>query len=147
VQDGSDLQAREDMALGSLLAGLALASARLGLVHGLAHPLGSLYHLPHGRVCGALLPWVIDFNLPHAEAKYAYLARRMDLGRDEDDLVNWIDDLVDDLDAEIDFAQAGLKREDFDRIIPPTLASGSTKHNPRPVDEADLRELLERLIA
>ena len=146
AQDGSNLQAREDMALGSLLAGLALASARLGLVHGLAHPLGSLYDLPHGRVCGALLPWVIDFNLSHAEAKYDYLARGMEPGWRADDLVDWVDGLVDDLGAEIDFAQAGLKREDFDRIIPPTLASGSTKHNPRPVDEADLRELLGRLI-
>lgn len=147
VQDGADLQAREDMALGSLLAGLALASARLGLVHGLAHPLGSLYHLPHGLVCGALLPWVIDFNLDAASAKYAHLARTLGVGREADDLLEWTEGLVDDLGGDVDFVEAGLTRDDFARIVPPTLGSGSTKHNPRAVDEAGLRRLLERLIA
>ena len=147
VQDGSNLQAREDMALGSLLAGLALASARLGLVHGLAHPLGSLYHLPHGRVCGALLPWVIELNLEAAEAQYAHLARTMGAGESAEDLLGWVERLVEDLDADVDFARVGLERSDFDRIIPPALTSGSTKHNPRAVDEAALRGLLERLIA
>jgi alcohol dehydrogenase class IV len=147
VQQGSNLHAREDMALGSLLAGLALASARLGLVHGLAHPLGSLYHLPHGRVCGALLPWAIDFNRHAARDQYAYLAEAIGVGSSARDLQHWAEDLVDDLDADIDWVEAGLKRPDFGQIIPLTLESGSTAHNPRPVDEPSLRQLLERLLA
>ncbi|NLO07274.1 MAG: iron-containing alcohol dehydrogenase [candidate division WS1 bacterium] len=146
VQDGRNLQAREDMALGSLLAGLALASARLGLVHGLAHPLGSLYHLPHGMVCGALLPWVIEFNLPAAEGKYARLAQMAGVGESAEDLLEWVDGLVEDLGAGVDFTARGLKRDDFDRIVPYTVASGSSKHNPRPVDEQGVTELLGRLI-
>ena len=147
VGDGTNLQAREDMALGSLLAGLALASARLGLVHGLAHPLGSLYHLSHGRVCGALLPWVIEFNLDAAGPQYAYLAQAIGAGDSAEDLLEWIDRLVDDLEADVDWAGAGLTEADFEQIIAPTLASGSTAHNPRPVDEAALRGLLEDLAA
>ncbi len=148
VEDGSDLPAREDMALGSLLAGLALASARLGLVHGLAHPLGALYHLPHGRVCGALLPHVIEFNLAMPAADdFARLARMIGAGESAADLVAWVRGLVRDLGAELDFAAVGLTPDDFDRIIPPTLASGSTKCNPRPADEANVRELLMRLIS
>lgn len=147
VADGSDLRARTDMALGSLLAGLALASARLGLVHGLAHPLGALYHLPHGRVCGALLPAVVAFNAEAAEPRYARLAQMLGIGEDAAALVGWVRELVDELGAGIDFAEAGLCPEDFEAIIAPTLASGSTKHNPRPVDEASLRELLSGLIA
>lgn len=145
VRHGANVRAREDMALGSLLAGLALASARLGLVHGLAHPLGSIYHLPHGQVCGALLPWVIDFNLEAAEAQYAHLARTLGVGRTAEDLLNWADQLVEDLDADIDWLDAGLEREDFGRVIPEVLKSGSTAHNPRRVDGANLRRLLERL--
>lgn len=146
VANGADLEARTDMALGSLLAGLALASARLGLVHGLAHPLGALYHLPHGRVCGALLPAVMRFNKQAAEAKYARLASLLCLGEDAEALLSWVSTLVEELDANIDFKAAGLRAEDFDAIIGPTLASGSTKHNPRPVDEASVREFLVELM-
>ena len=146
VADGSDRHAREEMALGSLMAGRALASARLGLVHGLAHPLGSLYHLPHGEVCGALLPCVMEFNMPAARGQYADLMQALGICGDTADLLRWVRGVVDDLGGAVDFAQAGLSRDDFARIIPPTLASGSTKHNPRPVDEPSLRALLERLI-
>ena len=52
------------MAEGSLLAGLALANARLGVVHGLAHPIGGAFGLPHGLVCAILLPTVLEFNRP-----------------------------------------------------------------------------------
>jgi len=51
--------------------GLALASARLGLVHGLAHPVGSRFDLPHGLVCALFLPGVLAFNEPVAATKYA----------------------------------------------------------------------------
>ncbi len=146
-RDGANLAGREEMAAGRLVAGLALASARLGLVHGLAHPLGSLYHLPHGRVCGALLPWVIDFNIETAGPRYAHLARVMGIGDSATALLRWAEALVSDLDAEIDWAEAGLARGDFDEIIPPALGSGSTAHNPCPVDEESLRALLERLIS
>ncbi|MGI5818331.1 MAG: iron-containing alcohol dehydrogenase family protein [Armatimonadota bacterium] len=147
VSDGTDLRAREDMALGSLLAGLALASARLGLVHGLAHPLGSLYHLPHGQVCGALLPWVIDFNLEAAEPQYAHLARALRVGESAEDLLDWVEGLVDDLDADVNWAEAGLASADYAEITAATLGSGSTAHNPRPVAEESLRRLLDRLLA
>ncbi len=109
--------------------------------------LGSLYHLPHGQVCGALLPWVMEFNTPAAREQYARLMQAIGICGNTGDLLDWISGLVGDLGAAVDFAQAGLNRDDFARIIPPTLASGSTKHNPRPVDEPALRALLERLIA
>lgn len=147
VRDGSDMRAREDMAMGSLLAGLALASARLGLVHGLAHPLGSLYHLPHGQVCGALLPWVIDFNRRAAADHYAYLARTLKVGDSPGDLLRWVEGLVDDLNADVDWVDAGLTRPDFGKILPAVLSSGSTAHNPRRVHEENLRRLLEDLYA
>ena len=54
--------------------------------------------------------------------------------------------LVEELDANIDFKAAGLRAEDFDAIIGPTLASGSTKHNPRPVDKASVCEFLVELM-
>lgn len=61
--NGRDVSARADMALASLLSGLALANAKLGAVHGLAGPLGGMFPAPHGAVCAALLPHVLAVNL------------------------------------------------------------------------------------
>ena len=73
-RQGDDLAARESMSMGSLMAGMAMASARLGGVHGMAHPLGARYHIPHGVVCGLLLPYTMEYNLDAAQAKYATVA-------------------------------------------------------------------------
>ncbi|MCL6615420.1 MAG: iron-containing alcohol dehydrogenase, partial [Firmicutes bacterium] len=74
AHEGGGLEARTALARASLLAGVALANARLGAVHGLAHPLGVYYDLPHGLVCAVLLPWVMRFNLQVAYEKFARLA-------------------------------------------------------------------------
>jgi alcohol dehydrogenase class IV len=62
-EDGQDVDARQDMALASLFGGLSLANAGLGAVHGFAAPIGGMFHAPHGAVCAALLPHVMDLNL------------------------------------------------------------------------------------
>jgi alcohol dehydrogenase class IV len=62
-QDGNDAAAREDMALASLLGGMALANARLGAVHGFAGPLGGMFPAQHGEICARLLPLVMSANL------------------------------------------------------------------------------------
>jgi alcohol dehydrogenase class IV len=62
-QDGRNTAAREDMAVASLFGGLALANAGLGAVHGFAGPVGGMFPAPHGAVCAALLPHVMEMNL------------------------------------------------------------------------------------
>ena len=62
-ENGSDIKAREEMALASLFGGLALANAGLGAVHGFAAPIGGMFDAPHGMVCAALLPHVMKANL------------------------------------------------------------------------------------
>ena len=69
VADGNDLDARTDMALGSLFGGLALANAALGAVHGFAAPIGGRFPAPHGAVCAALLPHVMRANVRALEAR------------------------------------------------------------------------------
>lgn len=77
VANGKDLKAREMMAYGEFIAGLAFNSAGLGYVHAMAHQPGALRNLPHG-VCNAiLLPIVCAFNRPHAIARFAKVAAAM----------------------------------------------------------------------
>ncbi len=146
VADGSDLPAREDMALGSLLAGLALASARLGLVHGLAHPLGVMYHLPHGRVCGWLMPTVMRFNRAAAGERYAHLADRLGLAPTAEALITWFEELAADLGACGSWADAGLREADFDRLTEIAVPAGSSKYNPRQVTAEGVRDVLGELL-
>ncbi len=64
VLDGSDTEARNDMLLGSLLAGMCFSMASLGLVHSLAHPMSAHCNVPHGVANAICLPYVFEFNAP-----------------------------------------------------------------------------------
>ena len=72
VHEGSNVEAREGMLLGSLLAGLAFSNSGVALVHALEYPLGGAVHTPHGRGNGLLLPYVMEYNKP---ARVETLAR------------------------------------------------------------------------
>ncbi|MGC8603140.1 MAG: iron-containing alcohol dehydrogenase [Desulfomonilaceae bacterium] len=77
VYNGSDIEAREKMLLGSLFGGLALADAGVGAAHALAYPLGGNYRTPHGLANAILIPHVMEFNLPAAENSLALIAKNM----------------------------------------------------------------------
>lgn len=124
----------------SFLAGVALSHARLGLVHGLAHPLGARYHAPHGLVCAACLPHVLEFNRPACQPKYGLFRQRF--GADPADVAAR---LLAGLAIRSPFA--GRPHPDTEGIVRETLASGSTAANPRPVSAADIGTILSRLYA
>lgn len=74
VDNPNDLQAREAMSLGALLAGLAFSNVGVGLVHALEYPIGGLTHCTHGAGNGMLLPWVMRYNLPKRQREFARVA-------------------------------------------------------------------------
>ena len=69
-----DREARGNMLLGSMLAGMAFANAPVAAVHALAYPLGGQFHVPHGLSNALVLPYVLEFNAPEAASLYAELA-------------------------------------------------------------------------
>ena len=74
--DGDDMHARQKMHVASCLAGLAFNSTSLGLNHGMAHQLGAMFHIPHGRANAMLLPHIIEFNSDinkHSRSRKEYL--------------------------------------------------------------------------
>ncbi len=123
---------------GSFLAGIALSSARLGVVHGIAHPLGSIYHMPHGQVCAACLPHAIDLNREVIGRKYDRMSQTIGT-----DLQTFVRQLASGLGLGRPFA--GLPVKDRERIIAETLSSGSTKANPKTIDRKDVEWMLDRL--
>ena len=78
LEDGSNLQARQNMLNGSMFAGQAFANAPVGAVHALAYPLGGHFHISHGHSNALVLTEVLKFNAPHAKHLYAELMTWMD---------------------------------------------------------------------
>ena len=75
--NGDNIEARSAMLMGSLLAGKALATAGVGLVHAMAYPLGGMFGIPHGLANAVLLPYVVEYNLIGNPGKYAAVAEVM----------------------------------------------------------------------
>jgi alcohol dehydrogenase class IV len=141
----TDRSGRESLALGSLMAGMALNTSRLGLVHGLAHPVGALTGAAHGLVCAALLLPVMRFNRDAAAARYARLAVHL-LGDQAtpDALYRSLETtLHDTLSIPLRLRDLGVRQTDLRRIAEESMASGSTKANPRPVTLAEALAVLE----
>ena len=84
VQDGGDVEARSQVAMGSLLGGFCLGPVNTAAVHALSYPLGSHFHLPHGLSNALLLPYVMEFNIPAAADRYADVAVALGCTREED---------------------------------------------------------------
>lgn len=131
-----DFTGATDLLAGSYLAGIALSHARLGVVHGLAHPLGSRWHAAHGLTCAVCLPATLAFNRPVIEDTLVDLRDR--LGIDvEARVADWM--------AKMRLVSpfAGQPMRDREAIIREVLVSGSTAANPRPVTADDVAALLE----
>ncbi|MDD5259227.1 MAG: iron-containing alcohol dehydrogenase [bacterium] len=150
-KNGANIQARQNMLYAALLSGIALSNARMGAVHGLAHPIGLKYNLPHGLVCGILLPYVIEFNLNFATSKYSTIAGVMGgllRGLDKERAAKICIDKTKQLLTEVGFPwrlrELGVKPEDFPQLAKDSMPSGSLKANPRVVTEADVVSILKK---
>ncbi len=162
--DGGDLAARADMAVCSLLGGMALANAKLGAVHGLAGVIGGMADVPHGIACAALLAPVIDANVqalrsrsaaggpaglggPAALDRYAEAARLLtgDPAASIEDGVAWIRQTLSLL-AVPGLAAFGVGAADADEIAAKALTSSSMQGNPVALDPGDLKAILLRAL-
>lgn len=154
--NGDDPAAREDMALVSLYGGLALANARLGAVHGFAGPFGGMFDAPHGAVCAALLPHVMQMNVralrarqPNSDAlvRYEEIAQIVTGNPDATpfDAVVWVQELCRDLRVPR-LGAYGLTEKDFPRLIDMAQKASSMKGNPIKLTPTELQEILEQAL-
>jgi alcohol dehydrogenase class IV len=155
-RDGSDLSAREEMALCSLFGGLALANAKLGAVHGFAAPIGGQFPAPHGAVCARLLPLVIQANVTALRERAAaspMLARFEEVARvltgkaaaSVADGVAFIDELGREL-AVPGLSSYGMTLADVPSVVAKASVGSSMKGNPIVLTIAELSGILERAL-
>jgi alcohol dehydrogenase class IV len=155
-ENGADKEAREGMSLASLFGGLALANAGLGAVHGFAGPLGGMLHAPHGALCARFLPLVMEANIQALETRHPEhpaLKRYEEVAKiltgDESvsarDGIFWTRQLVDDLKIP-GLSAHGMNDEQFPEAIAKTLKASSFKGNPIPLNENELRQILEKAL-
>lgn len=151
-RDGTDLAAREDMAIAALFSGIALANARLGAVHGFAGVLGGTTGHAHGAICARLLPFVMEANIraagergtPGILQRYIEIARTL-TGDPEADAwggVSWVRGLCAEMKIP-PLREAGLSRTDCGRLIPLAQRASSMQGNPVKLSEEELRGILE----
>jgi alcohol dehydrogenase class IV len=152
--DGTDLAAREDMALAAFLSGVALTNAGLGAVHGFAAPLGATFPVPHGAVCAALLPPVIAANAAALrEAGHPTLARYATLGRTLTDnpalddhaaiqsLITFTSALANDLQIPR-LGTFGIREADVPQVVAAAKKASSMRYNPVPLSTIALTSVL-----
>ncbi|GAB6174152.1 iron-containing alcohol dehydrogenase [Paradesulfitobacterium aromaticivorans] len=149
VYNGSELKAREDMAMGSLLAGMSFANAGVGAVHALAYPLGGKFHVPHGVSNALLLPYVMRFNAIANLAKFAEVAKGMgenihglSLREAADKAVMALAKLAQDVGIPRSMKEVGVTAEDIHEMA--VNASGIDRllsNNPRRLTVKDIEQI------
>ena len=153
--NGGDRDAREQMMLGSTLAGAAFSNASVALVHGMSRPIGAAYHVPHGLSNAMLLPAVTEFSIPAAPERYADCARAIGVANESDNTEVANNKLMAELYALNQELQVpspeefGIEREHFfnnmQTMAEQALASGSPANNPRAPNAEEIIELYKKL--
>lgn len=153
VDDGSDMEARENMAYAQFLAGMAFNNASLGFVHAMAHQLGGFYDLPHGVCNAVLLPHVQSFNASVCPSRLTDVAHAM--GADIRGLspeegaraaIAAIRMLSGSIDIPPGLTALGVKEEDFPILAANALKDACGLTNPRPADQAQIEDIFRRAL-
>ena len=151
VHDGTNLEAREAMLLGSLYAGLGLANAGVTAVHSLSYPLGGKYGISHGLANTIMLPRVMAFNLPGAQEKFVDIAEIM--GEIVDDLplreaaylsVEAVESLIEDCGVFTTLEELGIPEEDFPELAKTAMTvARPLANNPCKMTPEDMVEIYQ----
>ena len=156
VRQGSQAEARQAMAAAAMLSGMALANAGLGVVHGLAGPIGGIVSAPHGAICAALLSSGMEVNVRalrergtsgESLQRYDELGRLLTASPDAtaDDGVAWISSLATDVGIRR-LTTFGVTTQMVPTIVQRATVASSTRSNPIDLSRDELTEIVERAL-
>ncbi len=144
---------REDMALGQYVAGMGFSNVGLGLVHGMAHPLGAFYSTPHGVANAVILPYVMEYNAAYTGEKYREIARHMgvegvdNMSQEEyrKAAIDAVRKLSEDVKIPKSLKEIGVKEEDLHALSESALADACTPGNPRDTNVQEIFEIYKSI--
>lgn len=144
----NESKGREDMALGQYVAGMGFSNVGLGIVHGMAHPLGAFYDTPHGIANAVILPYVMEYNAEATGEKYREIARAMgvtgvdNMSQEEyrKAAIDAVKKLSEDVGIPKTLREIGVKEEDLKALAESAMADACTPGNPR---DTSIEEILE----
>lgn len=150
VENGEDMEAREQMMLGCIITGFGFSNANLGFVHGIAHTLSAHFGLPHGMANACVLPYVIAFNAPSCKKEMLELAQAIDLpltGNEDEDILALSKELLNMTKALgiKTLSEQGIKESDFDMLAEDVLKEPVLGFNPRQgITKEDIINILKQ---
>ena len=144
----NDPKGREDMALGQYIAGMGFSNVGLGVVHGMAHPLGAFYDTPHGIANAVILPYVMEYNAEYTGDKFKYIAEALGVdtaGMSQDEYRKAAVDAVKQLSKDVGIPEKlheiGVKEEDLPALAQSAFDDVCTGGNPRPCTVESILEI------
>ena len=153
VDEPTNPVGREGMALAQYIAAQAFSNVGLGLVHGMAHPMGSLHDIPHGVANALLLPTIMEFNMPTRIEKYGIIALHMGVdttGMTPEEAAQAAVDAVRALSIRVGIPQhlseIGITEADIPALAAQAITDVCTPGNPRDVTEAEIIELYKKVL-
>ena len=153
VAEPSNPQARDAMAVAQYVAGMAFSNVGLGLVHGMAHPMGSLFDIPHGVANALLLPTIMEWNMAACLDKYPAIAEAMGVdisGMTREEAAQAACDAVKALAIKVGIPQhlseLGIAEKDIQALSEQAIADVCTPGNPRDVTIEDIVALYKKVL-
>ena len=153
VNEPSNAEARNGMAVAQYIAGMAFSNVGLGVVHGMAHPMGAIFDIPHGVANALLLPTIMEFNAPAALDKYVDIAKAMNVytaGMTKEEAADAAVKAVKELSVRVGIPQhlseLGIKEEDLPCLAKAAYADVCTPGNPREVTEEIILDLYKKVL-
>ena len=153
VNEPTNAEARNGMAVAQYIAGMAFSNVGLGVVHGMAHPLGAIFDIPHGVANALLLPVIMEFNAPAALDKYVDIAKAMNVytsGMSREEAAHAAVEAVKSLAIRVGIPQhlseLGIEEEDLERLSEAAFADVCTPGNPREVSKEIILELYRKVL-
>lgn len=152
VADGANMEAREQMMLGCIIAGFGFSNANLGLVHGIAHTLSAHFHLAHGMANASVLPYVMEFNAESCPEKMVELAKAIGLSisgeidKDKYLLSSELKKLIKTLGIKT-LSEQGIEEKDFDMLAEDVIKEPVLNFNPRQnITKQQVLEILKKAL-
>ena len=150
--DPGNLDAGQNMLLGSCLAGQAFTNGGLGIVHSLAEPAGALLHLSHGLCCAMYLPPVMEFNLIAKPARFARIAELLDENaaglaphQAAKEAVMAVEELFNDCGLPATMSEAGVEFMLNDSMVDQVMGFSTTRANPRRASRKEIADLFNSI--